>query len=47
VEQLMAASALEGVSASEVSAPTLKVNWSALLADLESTTAVLNKVFLR
>ena len=47
VQQLVAASALEGVSASEVSAPTLKVNWDALLADLEGTTATLNKIFLR
>ena len=46
-EQLVAAKALEGVSASEVSAPTLKVNWTALLADLEGTTATLSKIFLR
>ena len=46
-EQLVAASALEGVSASEVSAPTLRVNWNALLADLEGTTAALNQIFLR
>ena len=47
VQQLIAANALEGVSAGEVSAPTLKVNWAALLADLEGTTAELNKLFLR
>jgi iron(III) transport system substrate-binding protein len=47
VQQLVAAHALEGLSASEVSAPTLKVNWNALLADLEGTTAALNKIFLR
>ena len=47
VEQLVAANALEGVSTSEVSAPTLKVNWNALLAELEGTTATLNKIFLR
>ena len=44
---LVAASALEGVSASQVSTPTLKVNWDALLNDLEGTTATLNKIFLR
>jgi len=47
VEQLVAASALEGVSASEVSARTLKVNWDALLANLDGTTAWLNQIFLR
>ena len=47
VRQLVAAQALEGVSASEVSVPTLKVNWDALLRDLESTTATLNRIFLR
>lgn len=47
VRQLVAAQALEGVSASEVSVHTLKVNWDALLRDLESTTAKLNIIFLR
>jgi len=47
VEQLVAASALEGVSASQASAPTLNVNWETLLADLEGTTATLNQLFLR
>jgi iron(III) transport system substrate-binding protein len=47
VQQLVAASALEGISAVEVTIPTLKVNWDALLADLEETTATLNKIFLR
>jgi iron(III) transport system substrate-binding protein len=46
-EHLVTASALEGGSASEVSAPTLKVNWDTLLADLEGTTATLNQIFLR
>jgi iron(III) transport system substrate-binding protein len=46
-EHLVTASALEGVSASEVSAPTLRVNWEALLADLEGTTTTLNQIFLR
>ena len=35
VQQLVAAKALEGVSANEVATPTLKVNWDALLRDLE------------
>ncbi len=47
VQQLVAAHALEGFSASEVSTPTLKVNWDALLRDLDSTTAELNQIFLR
>jgi hypothetical protein len=47
VGQLVAARALEGASAKEVSAPTLKVDWNALLRDLESTTKKLNEIFLR
>jgi iron(III) transport system substrate-binding protein len=47
VQQLVAAHALEGVSPSEVLIPTLKVNWDALLRDLEGTTAQLNRIFLR
>ncbi len=47
VRQLVAAHALEGISSSEVTTPTLKVNWDALLHDLEKTTATLNIVFLR
>ncbi len=47
VQKLIAAHALEGFSASAVSTPTLKVNWEALLRDLESTTAWLNSCFLR
>jgi iron(III) transport system substrate-binding protein len=47
VRQLVAAHALEGSSASEVSTPTLQVNWDALLRDLESTAARLNAIFLR
>ena len=46
-QQLVAAHALEGFSANEVSIPTLKVNWEALLRDLEGTTAALNRIFLR
>jgi iron(III) transport system substrate-binding protein len=47
VAQLVAAHALEGISASDVPVATLKVNWDALLRDLEDTTAKLNQVFLR
>ena len=39
--------ALEGIASSQVSTPTLKVNWELLLRDLEPTTARLNQVFLR
>ena len=47
MQQLVASHALEGLSASEVSTPTLRVNWEALLRDLEGTTAELNRIFLR
>jgi iron(III) transport system substrate-binding protein len=47
VQQLVAAHALEGFSASTISIPTLKVDWGALLRDLEATTAELNRIFLR
>jgi iron(III) transport system substrate-binding protein len=47
VRQLVVAHALEGAAATEISTPTLKVNWDALLGDLESTTAKLNAIFLR
>ena len=47
VEQLVSAKALEGFSPSEAQVPTLKVNWEALLQDLETTTAKLNEIFLR
>jgi len=47
VERLVAAKALEGLSASQVSVPTLKPDWNILLADLETTTAKLNQIFLR
>jgi iron(III) transport system substrate-binding protein len=46
-QQLVAAKALEDVSASPSTVPALKVNWDALLRDLESTTAKLNEFFLR
>jgi iron(III) transport system substrate-binding protein len=47
VQQLVAAKALEGVFVTEVSAPTIRVNWEASLRDLEGTTAKLNQIFLR
>jgi iron(III) transport system substrate-binding protein len=47
VQQLVAAHALEGFSTSEVSTRTLKVNWDALLRDLDPTTAELCQAFLR
>jgi iron(III) transport system substrate-binding protein len=47
VQQLVAAHALEGFSASEVSTSTLKVNWDGLLRDLDATTAELCRIFLR
>jgi len=47
VQQLVAVHALEGLSAGVVSTPTLKVEWDALLRDLDSTTARLNTFFLR
>lgn len=46
-EQLVAAKALEGISMSEVTTPTLQVNWDALLQDLEPATRTLNQIFLR
>lgn len=47
VQQLVADKALEGVAATEVRLPTLRVNWESLLHDLEPTTAKLNAIFLR
>ena len=46
-QQLVAAHALEGFSPMMLSGSTLKVNWEALLSELDSTTAKLNQVFLR
>jgi iron(III) transport system substrate-binding protein len=46
-ERLAAAAALEGGSAGAVDTPTLKVDWTMLMGDLESTTAKLNEIFLR
>jgi iron(III) transport system substrate-binding protein len=47
VARLVAANALEGASTSAVPTPTLRVNWDALLRDLEDATAKLNEIFLR
>ena len=47
VQRLVTAKALEGASLEAPSARTLKVDWDALLRDLESTTTKLNQVFLR
>jgi iron(III) transport system substrate-binding protein len=47
IRQLVAARALEDLSANEVTVSTLKVNWDALLRDLEDTTVRLNTIFLR
>jgi len=47
LQRLVKEHALEGVSASEVRVPTLKVDWDALLRDLDDTTAKLNQIFLR
>ena len=47
IGRLIAAMALEGFSASEVKTATLKPDWTALLRDLDSTTARLEKLFLR
>ena len=46
-ERLIAVHALEGFSASEVTAPTLKPDWDALLRELEPATETLRRVFLR
>lgn len=47
VARLVAASALEGASATDVKNPTLKPDWDALLRDLETTTEQLNQIFRR
>jgi iron(III) transport system substrate-binding protein len=47
VTQLVAAQALEGISAGEVSKSTLQVNWNSLLRDVGQATAELNQIFLR
>jgi iron(III) transport system substrate-binding protein len=46
-QQLVAAHALEGASATNLTVSTLHPDWEALLKGLESTTAILNEIFLR
>ncbi len=46
-QQLAAMSALEGISTSEVSTPTLEVKWDPLLGDLVAATETLKQIFLR
>ena len=45
-ERLIAAKALEGAPSGNATLP-LKINWDRLLADLNTTTETLNKIFLR
>jgi iron(III) transport system substrate-binding protein len=47
VGKLVEAKALEGVSPAESPNSGLKVDWEALLRDMESVTAKLNEIFLR
>lgn len=47
IERLVSAKALEGLSIPDATTPPLKVNWEALLRDLEPATAKLNEIFLR
>jgi iron(III) transport system substrate-binding protein len=47
VGRLIAAQALEGFSTSEAPTPGLKPDWSALLRELDSSTAAMGKIFLR
>jgi iron(III) transport system substrate-binding protein len=47
IERLITARALEGFSAKEVSATTMKVDWTRLLENLPDTTERLNQIFLR
>ena len=46
-QQLAAMNALEGISISEVSTPTLEVKWDPLLDDLGAGTETLKQIFLR
>jgi len=46
-QQLAAMNALEGISTSEVSTPTLEVKWDLLLDELEAGTETLKQIFLR
>ena len=47
IEQLVQEGALEGARAADVPGATLKPDWDAVLRDLDSATATLQKVFLR
>ena len=47
IESLVAVHALEGASVNDVAVPTLKVDWDALLRDLQPATDQLNRIFLR
>lgn len=47
VQRLVSVNALEGLAADEVATPTLRVNWDALLRELDRTTAELSGIFLR
>ncbi len=47
LDRLVAANALERVISANVSPPTLKPDWNALLRDLETGTAELKRLFLR
>lgn len=45
--KLVAANALEGVTLSDVTIPTLKPDWDVLVGDLDAGTKTLKKIFLR
>jgi iron(III) transport system substrate-binding protein len=47
VEALVRAHAIEGSSPDEIGIPTLRVDWAAVLHELEPATKELNQVFLR
>jgi iron(III) transport system substrate-binding protein len=47
VAELIRAQALEGVTKNSVQNPTLQLDWRKVLDQLESTTAELNRIFLR
>jgi iron(III) transport system substrate-binding protein len=47
VQRLVKENALEGVSVSEITGATLKVDWDKLIQEMDATTARLNEIFLR
>jgi iron(III) transport system substrate-binding protein len=47
LSKLIAANALEGIASSEITDPTLKPDWDALVRDLEVGTKKLKEIFLR